>query len=133
MYYFEIIFWLFFYPTDRPNLSSASGGRWETKHFIGMAILEPPTRCGKNNGMKSILICTVLRILLDHSVQVQRKIYREFRHGQGHDSRVLFKCFSFRSTSNWTELLSSDLSLQSYSIRLTKNITNLWNIDSSTG
>ena len=26
----------FFYPTDRPNLSS--GGRWETKHFVGMAL-----------------------------------------------------------------------------------------------
>ena len=39
MYNFEIIFWLFFfYPTDRPNFSS--GGRWETKHFIGMALLQ---------------------------------------------------------------------------------------------
>ena len=35
LYYFEIIFWFFFYPTDRPNLSI--GGRWETRRFIGMA------------------------------------------------------------------------------------------------
>ena len=35
LYYFEIIILVFFSPTDRPNLSS--GGRWETKHCIGMA------------------------------------------------------------------------------------------------
>ena len=38
LYYFETIFLMliFFSPTERPNF--ASGGRWETKHFIGMAL-----------------------------------------------------------------------------------------------
>ena len=32
----KLFYDFFFYPTDRPNLSS--GGRWETKHFIGMTL-----------------------------------------------------------------------------------------------
>ena len=32
----KLFFNFFFYLTDRPNL--LSGGRWETKHFIGMAL-----------------------------------------------------------------------------------------------
>ena len=38
LYYFGIDFLIFFYPTDRSNLSS--GGRWKTKHFIGIAIYQ---------------------------------------------------------------------------------------------